>query len=101
GQSANAQNRNVLLGKILRIDPASDAFPADAARDYAIPAGNPFASGGGSPEIWAYGLRNPFRASFDPATGNLWIGDVGEGAREEVDLMRPGDGGANFGWNVV
>lgn len=101
GQSANAQNRNLLLGKILRIDPASDAFPADAARDYAIPAGNPFAGGGGSPEIWAYGLRNPFRASFDSATGNLWIGDVGEGAREEVDLMRPGDGGANFGWNVV
>lgn len=101
GQSANAQNRNVLLGKVLRIDPASDAFPGDAARDYAIPAGNPFASGGGSPEIWAYGLRNPFRASFDSATGNLWIGDVGEGAREEVDLMRPGDAGANFGWNVV
>jgi hypothetical protein len=97
----NAQNLNVLLGKMLRIDPSTDAFPADAARDYAIPAGNPFAAGSGRPEIWAYGLRNPFRASFDPATGNLWIGDVGQGSREEVDLMRPFDGGANFGWRVL
>ncbi len=98
--SGNGQNRNVLLGKILRIDIAGDAFPGDPLRDYAIPASNPFAAGGGAPEIWAYGLRNPFRASFDPATGNLWIGDVGQGAREEIDLMRPTDGGANFGWNL-
>lgn len=96
----NAQNTNVLLGKILRIDPSGDDFPGDATRDYAIPAGNPFASSGGRPEIWAYGLRNPFRNGFDPATGNLWIGDVGQSAREEIDLMRPGDGGANFGWHV-
>ena len=94
----NAQNVNALLGKILRIDPRSDAFPADPQRDYAIPAGNPFAQGGGRPEIWALGLRNPFRASFDPLTQNLWIGDVGQNAREEIDLMRPADGGANFGW---
>jgi glucose/arabinose dehydrogenase len=99
--NGNGQNRNTLLGKILRIDPAGDSFPADPNRDYRIPAGNPFAGGGGAAEIWAYGLRNPFRASFDGATGNLWIGDVGQGAREEVDLMRPQDGGANFGWNVV
>jgi len=97
----NAQNRNSLLGKILRIDVNGDAFPADANRDYAIPAGNPFVPGGGAPEVWAFGLRNPFRASFDPATGNLWIGDVGQGAREEIDLMRATDGGANFGWNLV
>jgi len=97
----NAQNTNLLLGKILRIDPSSDAFPSDPLRDYAIPASNPFAQAGGLPEIWAYGLRNPFRASFDPLTGNLWIGDVGESAREEVDLMRPNDGGANFGWRVL
>ncbi|MDQ8758009.1 PQQ-dependent sugar dehydrogenase [Sphingosinicella sp. LHD-64] len=97
----NAQNRGSLLGKILRIDIAGDAFPADPQRDYRIPAGNPFAGGGGAAEIWAYGLRNPFRASFDPLTQNLWIGDVGQGAREEVDLMRPTDGGANFGWDVV
>ncbi|MGQ0661467.1 PQQ-dependent sugar dehydrogenase [Sphingosinicella sp.] len=99
--NGNGQNRNTLLGKLLRIDVASDAFPADPARDYAIPAGNPFAGGGGAPEVWAYGLRNPFRNSFDSATGQLWIGDVGQGAREEIDLMRATDGGANFGWNVV
>lgn len=97
----NAQNLNVLLGKILRIDPGSDAFPADPARDYAIPAGNPFAAAGGRPEIWAYGLRNPFRNNFDAATGNLWIGDVGQDAREEIDLLRPADGGANLGWRIM
>ena len=96
-----AQNPNVLYGKILRIDPRTDGFPADPLRDYAIPAGNPFAAGGGAPEIWALGLRNPFRNSFDLATGNLWIADVGQGAREEIDLMRPTDGGANFGWRIM
>jgi len=100
--SGNGQNLNMLLGKLLRIDPRGDDFPTDTLRDYAIPAGNPFASGAaGRPEIWAYGLRNPFRDSFDPLTGNLWIGDVGQNAREEVDLMRPSDGGANFGWNIM
>jgi glucose/arabinose dehydrogenase len=97
----NAQNLNVLLGKILRIDPNGDAFPTDPLRDYAIPAGNPFAAAGGRPEIWAFGLRNPFRNSFDPLTQNLWIGDVGQDTREEVDLMRPTDGGANFGWHIM
>lgn len=97
----NAQNRSTLLGKILRIDPSRDDFPADAARDYGIPAGNPFAGGGGAPEVLAYGLRNPFRNGFDPATGNLWIGDVGQGAVEEVDLLRPEDAGANFGWPIL
>jgi glucose/arabinose dehydrogenase len=97
----NAQNLNILLGKILRIDPSSDAFPADPARDYAIPAGNPFASAGGLPEIWVYGVRNPFRNSFDMPTGNLWVGDVGQDAREEVDLLRPTDGGANLGWHIM
>lgn len=99
--SNNAQNANVLLGKMLRIDVSGDDFPADASRDYRIPAGNPFAGGGGAREIWAVGLRNPFRASFDSATGNLLIGDVGQNAIEEIDLMRPGDGGANFGWSVL
>ena len=97
----NAQNRNVLLGKILRIIVTQDAFPSDPARDYAIPQTNPFASGGGAPEIWVYGLRNPFRASFDPLTGHLWVGDVGQGAREEIDLMRPSERGANFGWDIM
>ncbi|MET0251315.1 MAG: PQQ-dependent sugar dehydrogenase [Novosphingobium sp.] len=94
----NAQNTASLLGKLLRIDVASDAFPADANRDYAIPQGNPFASGGGAPEVYAYGLRNPFRNGFDRATGNLYLGDVGQNAVEEVDLIRPGQPGLNFGW---
>ena len=99
--SDNAQNAFVLLGKLLRIDVRGDDFPLDTLRDYIIPPANPFASGAnGRPEIWALGLRNPFRNSFDPVTQNLWIGDVGQGAREEIDLMRPGDGGANFGWRV-
>jgi glucose/arabinose dehydrogenase len=98
----NGQNTNVLLGKLLRIDPSADDFPTDTLRDYRIPAGNPFASGAaGRAEIWAYGLRNPFRNGFDSLTQNLWIADVGQGAREEIDLMRPNDGGANFGWRVL
>lgn len=97
----NGQNRSTLLGKILRIDPGRDDFPGDAARDYGIPSDNPFAGGGGAPEVLAYGLRNPFRNSFDPATGNLWIADVGQNAVEEVDLLRPQDVGANFGWPIL
>jgi len=97
----NAQNTNTLLGSLLRLDVSGDDFPGDPLRDYRIPATNPFTSGGGAPEIWAYGLRNPFRNSFDSATGNLFIADVGQGAIEEIDLMRPDDGGANFGWNIL
>lgn len=96
----NAQNVNSLLGKILRIDPSRDGFPADATRDYAIPAANPFATSGGAPEIWALGLRNPFRAGFDRTTGNLFIGDVGQGAVEEIDLAPSGSTGLNFGWRL-
>ena len=96
----NAQNVNSLLGKILRIDVNSDGFPTDAARNYAIPAGNPFAGATpGADEVWLLGLRNPWRASFDTATGHLWIGDVGQGAREEVDVAPAGQGGINFGWD--
>lgn len=91
--NANSQNRASLLGKMLRLDVNRDDFPNDAARDYAIPSGNPFAN-----EVWAYGLRNPFRNSFDRVTGNLWIGDVGQNAIEEIDLMRASDAGVNFGW---
>ena len=97
----NGQNLNTLLGKMLRIDPSADDFPTDPLRDYRIPAGNPFAGGGGRPEIYAYGLRNPFRASFDRQTGDLFIGDVGQGAIEEVDLIRPNEAGLNFGWPVL
>jgi Ca2+-binding RTX toxin-like protein len=97
----NAQNLDVLLGKILRIDVNSDAFPGDPARNYAIPGDNPFAGAvPGAGEIWDYGLRNPWRVSFDSATGDLYIGDVGQGAREEVDFeAHGGHGGLNYGWN--
>ncbi len=93
----NGQSLTTLLGKILRID--IDTSSGDRA--YGIPADNPFADGtGGRPEIWLTGLRNPWRLSFDRATGDLWIGDVGQGAWEEVDVQRAGaPGGTNFGWN--
>jgi len=84
----------------LRIDPRTDSYPSDANRDYAIPAANPFATGGGAPEIWHYGVRNPFRNSFDKTTGIFYIGDVGQGAWEEIDLAMPGDTGLNYGWNI-
>jgi glucose/arabinose dehydrogenase len=90
GNAANdtlSQDDTQLLGKMLRIDVDHDAFPADGGRNYAIPPTNPFA---GSPtlaqEIWATGLRNPWRCSFDRLTGDLWIGDVGDSALEEIDL---------------
>ncbi len=91
----NGQSLTTLLGKILRIDPRPSG-----RRGYSIPSGNPFASGGGRPEIWAYGLRNPWRFGFDRATGDLWIGDVGQNEWEEIDHLPAGEGGANLGWNV-
>jgi Ca2+-binding RTX toxin-like protein len=97
----SAQNINSLLGKVLRIDVNGDEFPADPLRNYAIPADNPFAGNiPGAGEIWAYGLRNPWRISFDPLTGDLYIGDVGQSAREEVNFEAAGGpGGLNYGWN--
>jgi Glucose / Sorbosone dehydrogenase len=92
----NAQNLTSLLGKILRIDPdPSGVLP------YTVPADNPFVGQPGRDEIWSYGLRNPFRFSFDRATGALTIGDVGQNNREEVDYAAAPNrgGGANFGWN--
>lgn len=95
----NAQNKSSLLGKILRLDVNRDDFPADTTRNYGIPSGNPFATSGGAPEVFDYGLRNPWRNSFDRATGDLYIGDVGQGEREEISLHRAGTpGGLNFGW---
>jgi glucose/arabinose dehydrogenase len=94
----NAQNPASLLGKMLRLDVRSDTFPADAARNYAIPADNPFVGVAGiAPEIWALGLRNPFRISFDRELGTLFIGDVGQNAMEEIDI---GARGANYGWDI-
>jgi len=100
--TGNAQDvTDNLLGKILRIDVDADDFPADATRNYAIPADNPFVGVTGDDEIWVYGLRNPFRSSFDRQTGDLWIGDVGQGACEEVDvLVGGGVGGENLGWRL-
>ena len=97
----NAQNNNVLLGKILRIDVNGDDFPADPSRNYAIPADNPFAGATpGADEIWASGLRNPWRISFDSLTGDLYIADVGASAREEVNFdAAGGPGGLNYGWD--
>ncbi len=89
-----SQNTDVLLGKLLRID-------VNSGDPYSIPANNPFADGGGKPEIWALGLRNPWRFSFDRGTGDLWIGDVGQGKHEEVDFQPAGKGGVNYGWKQV
>jgi glucose/arabinose dehydrogenase len=94
----NGQNLNTLLGKILRID--VDSTPAPAL-NYAIPPTNPFVNQPGRDEIWLYGLRNPFRFSFDSTMGNLWIGDVGQDSFEEVDRLTPQDGGKNLGWNIM
>jgi glucose/arabinose dehydrogenase len=88
----NAQSTQSLLGKLLRLD-------VDRGSPYAIPADNPFAKGGGLPEIWAYGLRNPWRFSFDAQTHDLYIADVGQDTYEEIDFLPAGaPAGANFGW---
>jgi glucose/arabinose dehydrogenase len=86
--NGNAQNTNSLLGKILRLD-------VNSGDTYSTPSGNPFGN-----EVWAYGLRNPWRLSFDKATGDLYIGDVGQNTWEEIDYLPAGSpGGTNFGWN--
>lgn len=92
----NAQSLGTLLGKILRIDPTPSG-----GRPYTIPADNPFVGRRGARgEIWAYGLRNPWRFTFDRQTGALWIGDVGQNAWEEIDYAPPtSDGGENYGWD--
>ncbi|WP_304622047.1 PQQ-dependent sugar dehydrogenase [Roseomonas cutis] len=96
-----SQDPDSLLGKMLRIDPRSDGFPEDAGRNYAIPEGNAFPSGDGAPEVWALGLRNPWRNSFDTRTGDLYIADVGEDRIEEINHVPAGSaGGLNFGWRV-
>ena len=92
-----AQNTDSLLGKILRLDVSSDAFPADPTRNYAIPADNPFVNAPGADEIWALGLRNPWRPSFDRGLGDFYIANVGQGVWEEIDI---GALGANYGWRT-
>jgi len=94
----NGQNLDTLLGKILRIRPTTSG-----PHPYTVPSDNPFVGRSGArPEIWAYGLRNPWRFSFDAKTGDLWIGDVGQNEWEEVDVVPAGSGGGqNFGWNLT
>jgi glucose/arabinose dehydrogenase len=90
------------LGKMLRIDINRDDFASDPGRNYAIPQDNPWADGvAANAEIWSYGLRNPFRASFDRLTGDLWLADVGFTRWDEVDFLANGSpGGTNWGWNL-
>lgn len=102
----NGQNLQTLLGKLLRVDvdgnggvtPSGGSPGGTGVGHYTIPPDNPFASGGGLPEIYAYGLRNPWRFSFDRETGRLWAADVGQGAWEEVDIIEKG---RNYGWNTM
>ena len=101
----NAQDPQSLLGKMLRIDPGPSFAPGSIAvpgESYRIPADNPFVGAAPRDEIWALGFRNPFRWSFDRMRGDVWIGDVGESAREEVDFEPASHpGGANYGWDVM
>ena len=91
----NGQNLGTLLGSILRIDVSGLSAPGD----YQIPPDNPFVNTAGArPEIWAYGFRNPWRFSFDPETGLLWAGDVGQATWEEIDIVTEG---GNYGWNIM
>src|SRR5687767_5184288 len=91
----NGQNPNTLLGALLRID-------VNTGDPYSIPAGNPFiGTSGARPEIWATGLRNPWRFAFDSQGGNLYVADVGQGDREEVNVVSATRGGVNYGWNIM
>lgn len=93
----NGQDPNTVLGKMLRIDVDNKA----PGKEYGIPADNPYALGGGAPEIYMRGLRNPWRWSFDRGTGDMWIGDVGQELAEELNVLRPSEQrGANLGWSV-
>jgi glucose/arabinose dehydrogenase len=94
---SNGQNTSTLLAKMLRIDVDTKA----PGLEYSIPPGNPFATGGGAPEVFMLGLRNPWRWSFDRATGDMWIGDVGQDQIEELDVLVAGaQAGANLGWKM-
>ena len=96
--NGNGQNRNTLLGKLVRLD-------VNGAGQASVPSDNPFVGQPGMrPEIWSYGLRNPWRFSFDRLTGDLYIGDVGQNAREEIDVSTAASQagrGLNFGWNIM
>jgi hypothetical protein len=98
----NAQKGTTRLGKMLRLDVHADDYPADVTRNYGIPSDNPFVGDPNIlPEIWNFGLRNPWRWSFDTLTWDFYIGDVGQDAVEEVDFASAGTGGLNFGWKIM
>ena len=90
----HGQNTQILLGKMMRIDVNSTS----PGRQYAIPPDNPFAAGGGLPEIYAFGFRNPWRFSFDLPSGRLFVADVGQDSFEEIDIVQKG---SNYGWNIM
>lgn len=90
----HGQNTQILLGKMMRID----VNPTSPGRQYAIPSDNPFAAGGGLPEIYALGFRNPWRFSFDLPLGRLFVADVGQDSFEEIDIVQKG---SNYGWNIM
>lgn len=90
----NGQNPNTIFGTILRLD-------VDGGDPYGIPPDNPFVDGGGAPEVWAYGLRNPWRFDIDPVDNLIYIADVGQSAMEEVNVVSLDGGGYNFGWDEV
>lgn len=100
--TGNSQDiTNNLLGKMLRLDVAGDDFPQDAERNYSIPVTNPFVNIAGDDEIWAYGLRNAWRSSFDRESGDMYIADVGQGRKEEINFQRvDSPGGENYGWRL-
>lgn len=95
----NAQETDNLFGSILRIDVDGDDFPGDANANYAIPADNPLVGAAGRDEVWSWGIRNPWRGSFDSQTGDFWFGDVGGGQREEINFQSANSpGGENYAW---
>ncbi|NOX99424.1 MAG: PEP-CTERM sorting domain-containing protein [Verrucomicrobia bacterium] len=101
----NAQNINNLYGSVLRLDVGADGladdFPADSQRNYAIPPSNPFVNQAGLDEIWSYGLRSPWRASFDRETGDFYLGDVGQNTLDELNFQKADSaGGENYGWRL-
>ncbi len=99
--AGNGQDTTTLLSSVLRLDVDGDDFPADPQRNYAIAADNPFVGQPGADEIWSYGLRNPFRSSFDRLTGDFYIADVGQTTREEIDFQPAASGGGeNWGWDL-